>query len=116
MDTLAEFFARNPLDAPYTDEELGRVIAAMRERRKQLKASKTPKFSSLNKLNAYIVEQIGAALARPDEDAIKAIRELFRDEYEPQAKLLAAKAEAKAAAQPAADQPNLDLDEHTPST
>lgn len=113
MDTIAEFFARYP--AEDTDENLKEVIKRLRERRKQLKASRAPKFSSLNKLNAYIVEQVGAALARPDGDAIKAIRELFRDEYEPQAKLIAAKAEAKAVADQT-DQPNLDLDEHTPST
>jgi hypothetical protein len=114
MNTIDEFFARLPSS---TDEELKATIAYLRERRKQLKASRAPKFSSLNKLNAYIVEQVGAVLARPDGDAIKAIRELFRDEYESQAKLLAAKAEAKAAAQAdQTDQPDLDLDEHTSST
>jgi hypothetical protein len=45
-DTIAELFARNPLEKRYTDEELDRVIAYMRERRKQSllgKAAPKPK-------------------------------------------------------------------------
>ena len=38
-DTITEFFARNPLDKSYTDDELDAKIAQLRELRKQRMAS-----------------------------------------------------------------------------
>jgi hypothetical protein len=121
MNTLDELFKRNILERSCTDEELEATIARLREVRKQRMAARSPKFSSFNKLNEYAVQQIGAALALSDEDAIKAIRELWRDEYEAQAKLIEAKVKAKVEAKATAqagqtDQAELDLDERTSST
>lgn len=51
QNTLADLFARNPLEIPHTDEELDRIIAYFREARAKHMLGKSAKAPPVGKIN-----------------------------------------------------------------